>query len=70
MFPLSKAKEKNLDVKTGAPVECLARSLAKQGKNNMKRQNGRGVGHLKSLFKEICSKYSHRPTSLNAGLGG
>lgn len=51
MYPLSKAKEKNLDVKTGAPVECLARSLAKQRKHNMKRQNGRGIGHIKSLFQ-------------------
>lgn len=44
MFPLYKAKEKNFDVKTGDSVECLARSLAKQGENNMKRQNGRGMG--------------------------
>ena len=44
MYPLSKAKEKNLDVKTGPPVECLARSLAKQGKNNMKRQKWKRNG--------------------------
>lgn len=52
MYLLSKAREKNLDMKTGAPLECLARSLAKQGKNNMKRPNGRGMGHLKSLFQK------------------
>ena len=39
-----KGKGRISDVKTGAPVECLARNLAKQGKENMKRQNGRRMG--------------------------
>lgn len=44
VYPLAHAKERNSAVKTGASVECLARSPAKYGKDNMKRQNGKVIG--------------------------
>lgn len=43
VYPLAHAKERNSALKTKASVECLAKSLAKCGKD-MKRQNGRVMG--------------------------